>query len=201
MRVLLFIVTIICLGNCYATGGFYAGIGAGYSSIINIPQSGLSFANGSTGSQETPAFTTALYGGYNFNQIVGVQVDYNIAFNGQVSGYSINQQLFDAAVLLHLPFGIFTDTLKGFSLYAKGGIGYSNYDFDGQLITCTTCINLPSSTYAFIPVYGLGAEYSFSSLGIRAEWDYSGNVIAPNFGSNQVQLNSNMYLLSILYHF
>lgn len=199
MRLLLFIIVNIFIICCYAEGGFYAGIGAGYSDITNTPQSGLTFNNGSTQNQNTGTFSTALYGGYDFNRIVGLQLDYNILFNGQLPGYSINQQLVDAAVLVHLPFGFIADALTGFSLYAKGGVGYSAYTFNNQ--SCTTCVNPPSNANAIVPVYGAGAEYGFSNIGIRAEWDYSGNVNAPNLGKNQVGLDSNMYLLSILYHF
>jgi hypothetical protein len=128
-------------------------------------------------------------------------MDYSVAFNASAPTYTINQQLLDGVILLHLPFSIFADALSGFSLFAKGGLGYSVYTFNNQSANCATCVNPPSNASAYTPVYGLGAEYGFSSVGIRAEWTYSGKVTAPNIGYNQVQLNSNMYLLSILYHF
>ncbi len=57
---------------CYAEGGFYLGLGAGYASMTNIPQSSFSFNNGSFASQNVGSLATALYTGYDFNRIVGI---------------------------------------------------------------------------------------------------------------------------------
>jgi hypothetical protein len=186
---------------CYAEGGFYVGLGAGYASMTNIPQSSFSFNNGSFASQNVGSFATAIYAGYDFNRIVGLQIDYNVAYNGWASGFIENQQIFDGAVLVHLPFSIIADSLSGFSLYAKGGVGYSYYAFGQVSPSCTTCVYPPSNTSAMVPVYGLGAEYAFTSFALRAEWSHSGNVTATNFGNNQLLLDSNMYFISGLYRF
>jgi hypothetical protein len=201
MRKLFFILAIINIKWCYAEGGFYAGIGAGYSSINNVPQSGLTFSNGSAVSQNAGAFTGGIYGGYDFNRIVGVQLDYDVAFNGQTSSYNATGQIVDAAVLLHLPFGFIAEALNGLSVFAKGGIGYTTWGFGNVSANCATCLNPQNSASGIVPVYGFGIEYGLKNMGIRAEWDYSGNVSASNQGTNQVQLNANTYLLSILYHF
>ncbi|MCC2626136.1 MAG: OmpA-like transrane domain [Burkholderiales bacterium] len=186
----------------YAEGGYYLGLGAGYASMTNIPQNSFSFNNGSFASQNVGSFATAIYAGYDFNRIVGLQIDYNVAYNGWASGFIENQQLLDGAILVHLPFSIIADSLSGFSLYAKGGIGYSYYSFGQVSPTCTTCVFPPNDTSSAVPVYGLGAEYAFKDfIALRAEWSHSGNVTAANVGNNQLLLDSNMYFLSILYRF
>lgn len=202
MRKLLFAFAILSSWCCHAEGGFYAGIGGGYANITSIPQSGYIFNNGNSDSQNSGAIAAGIYGGYNFNHIIGVQGDYNLGFDAPAgSSYNVSQQLLDATLVLHLPFGFITDALRGFSLYAKGGLGYSVYGFSSVLQGCPTCVNPPDNTHAFTNVYGLGAEYQLNNLGVRAEWSASGNVTAPNMGSNQVQLNSTFYLVSILYYF
>lgn len=186
----------------YATGGFYAGIGAGYANISNTPLSGFNFNNGATSSQNTGAPALAFYGGYNFNRYIGVQVDYDFSFSTPIGGsYNTTNQLIDALAIVYLPFGIFTNSLSGFSLFVKGGIGYNDFKFSNVNPTCSTCINPPGEGYGIIPVYGIGAEYNFNPVGIRLEWVGDNNITIPNLGYNQVQANSNMYLLSVLYHF
>ncbi|MCC2644387.1 MAG: OmpA-like transrane domain [Burkholderiales bacterium] len=200
MRKLLFILAITA-NWCYAEGGFYAGLGAGYAYINNIPQSGFSFNNGSSSSQSVGSFATTIYAGYDFNNIVGLQIDYDVAYNGLPPSYSQGQQVTDGALILHLPFSIISASLKDFSLFAKGGIGYNYYSFGNISPNCATCVNPPNNISAFVPVYGLGAEYDFNSFAVRAQWNYNGSVTAANEGNDQLQLNSNMYLLSVLYRF
>ncbi len=203
MRKLLIIIAIINVWPAFAEGGFYAGIGFGYANIANTAQNNFTFNNGSSGTQNGPAPASTLYGGYDFNRYIGIQADYNVAYSAQIPGssYSVYQQLIGASVLLHLPFGLFSNALSGFSIFVKGGLDYSVFDFGNVSSTCSTCVNPPGTAYAVVPVYGLGAEYGFGNVGIRGEWNYNSNVMAPNFGSNQVQASSNMYLLSVLYHF
>lgn len=201
MRKFFFILAVINICLCYAEGGFYVGLGAGYASINNVPQSNFSFNNGTTGSQMVGSFATTVYAGYDFNNIVGLQVDYNVAYNALPPSYTEGQQLTDGAVLVHLPFSIMADSLKGFSLFAKGGLGYSYYSFGNINPSCTSCINPPNNTSAVVLVYGLGAEYNFNSFGVRAEWNSNGTVTVANQGNNQLLLDSNMYLLSMLYRF
>ena len=178
-------------------------IGAGYATLANATQGGYFFNNSTSGgTQSSSNIASTLYFGYDFNRYVGLQLDYNVAYAGQVAGsYNVNQQLINGAVLLHLPFGLFADALSGLSVFAKGGVGYSLYGFGVVNPTCTNCVNPPSQAYAFVPMYGAGIEYGFTNIGIRGEWNYSGSVIAPNLGSNQLVVSSNMFLLSVLYHF
>ena len=200
-RILLYIIAILTsIAN--AEGGFYVGIGAGYATVANAPQSGYTFNNLSGGTQSSSNFASTLYGGYDFNRYVGLEIDYNVAFSGQVaSSYNVNQQVINGVVVLHLPFGIFANALSGLSIFAKGGVGYSFLGFGAVNPSCTTCVNPPSIAAGFIPAFGAGVEYGFTNIGIRGEWNYNGSVTAPNLGSNQVAVSSNIFLLSVLYHF
>lgn len=198
-RLLVILCLFISACLCHAEGGFYVGIGAGYTSMTDIPLGSVD--NGSDSNQYIGAATAAVSGGYNFNHIVGVQLDYAIAYNAVGPGYNPTQQLVDAAVLVHLPFGFIISALSDFSLFVKGGVGYSTYAFNNIANNCTTCVNPPNGAYAVVPVYGLGAEYGFGPIGIKAEWDHSGDIMVPNQGRNQISISSNMYLLSVLYYF
>lgn len=186
-----------------AEGGFYMGIGTGYTSFNNTIQSGLTFDNGSTASQTTGNIASTLYFGYDFNHWLGVQGEYNVGYNTSVAGsYNVNQQLLGVSLLGHLPFSIFSSSLSGLSIFAKVG-----YDYDVMSFTntgpsnCSGCISMPNSAFAYLPIYGAGIEYGFTNIGIRAEWNITSNITASNMGQSLVTLNSNMYLISILYHF
>jgi hypothetical protein len=200
-RILLCIIAALA-ATLHADGGFYVGIGAGYAMLANSLQSSYTFNNLSGGTQSSNNFASTLYGGYDFNRYVGLEVDYNVAFSGQVANaYNVNQQVINGVVVLHLPFGLFANALSGLSIFAKGGLGYSSLGFGGVNPSCTNCVNPPSIAAGFIPAFGAGVEYGFTDIGIRGEWNYNGSVTAPNVGSNQVAVSSNMFLLSVLYHF
>ncbi|HLX53774.1 MAG TPA: outer membrane beta-barrel protein, partial [Aquella sp.] len=149
---------------CYAEGGFYIGLGGGYDSITNSPQNGLTFINGSGSSQNGGTFATTVFAGYNFNRIVGMELGYSVGYNGQTTTYNISQQLTDVTALVHLPFSFIADALSDFSLFARGGVGYSYYGFGNVSNNCVTCVTPPNSASTLVPVFGLGAEYRFTSL-------------------------------------
>lgn len=198
---LLAITTLLLSKVALADGGFYTGIGAGYANVNNTVQSPLTFSNGSSGSQSGGAVASTLYFGYDFNRFVGIQADYDIAFStSMANSYSSSEQVFGGSVLLHLPFSIFSDALSGLSVYAKGGVGYAIAGFSGQS-TCINCVNPPNTASAFAPLYGLGVEYGFTNVGYRLEWDGIGSIMSNNGGTSQVGVSSNLFLLSILYHF
>lgn len=197
---------LLCLcflsGIVVAEGGFYMGIGAGYADVTNTAQSPFQFSNSST-SLSGGSFASTLYAGYDFYRWLGIQIDYNAAWGaGFNNGSSLNQQLIGASLLFHLPFGIMSTALNGLSAYAKVGYDYNAVNFGGTNTGCSSCTNtLPSSSYGYTPLYGLGVEYGFKNIGYRLEWDYSGNLNAQNNGTNVVNTSSNSYLVSILYHF
>lgn len=208
MQKLLLLILISLTNFIFADGGFYMGIGAGYSSIDGAAQSPYQFNNGSTGSQVDGSFATALYLGYDFNRWIGIQADYNAAWGTSNSNsYTLNQQLLGGSVLFHLPFLVFSNSLSNWDVFAKVGGDYNAINFGNVNPSCSNCVNAPSSVNGFTPLYGAGIEYGSGNVGYRLEWDYAGSLMAANSNStgtsngNQLNMTSNTYLLSILYHF
>lgn len=201
MRKFSFILLFALSNFINADGGYYIGIGGGYSSLTGTVQSPYQFANTTSSSQSAGSFASTLYFGYDFNRWVGLQAEYNAAWAGQYSNsYSINQQLLGGSILLHFPFSVFSDSLNGLSVYAKGGYDYNAINFGAQS-SCSGCLSVPSAAYGSSPMYGLGAEYGFKNIGYRLEWDYAGALMATSGGNNLVSTTSNSYFVSILYHF
>jgi hypothetical protein len=185
-----------------AEGGFYVGVGAGYSSLTGTVQSPYQFTNTSSSSQTAGSFASQLYFGYDFYHWLGIQFDYNAAWGANyTNSYSLNQQLLGGSVLFHLPFSIFSDSLSGISAYTKLGYDYNAINF-GNTNSCNGCTNLNNAAYGYTPLFGLGAEWGLKNVGYRLEWDYSGGLMAQNnSGNNLVSTSSNSFLASIMYHF
>lgn len=186
-----------------AEGGFYIGIGAGYSGLTSTVQSPYQFNDGTNGSQTDGSFASTLYFGYDFNKIVGIQADYNAAWGTSNSNnsYTMNQQLLGGSILVHFPFSVISNSLSGLDVYAKGGLDYNATNFGNVNPGCSNCVNPPNSATGATPLYGAGIEYGFTNVGYRLEWDYSGSLMTTNQGNNQVSITSNSFFLSILYHF
>ena len=186
----------------FADGGFYTGIGAGYADVSNTTQNPQIFNNGTLGTQSGSTFASNLYFGYDFNRFIGVQAEYDVAFGATIANsYNAGQQLLGASLLVHLPFSLFSDMLSGVSVFAKGGYVYNTTTFGNVNQTCPNCVNPPTFANGFTPIYGLGAEYGFTNVGFRLEWDTTPAMVASNSNLSQVSVASNMFLLSILYHF
>lgn len=201
MHKIKFLTILGLTGSVYATGGYYVGIGAGYSSLTGTVQSPYVFNDGSTGSQSAASFASTFYFGYDFNKVIGVQFDYNAAWNAVGNSYNLNQQLLGGSALFHLPFSIISDSLAGLDVYAKGGLAYNAINFGNINPNGANCVYPPSSTNGISPLVGAGVEYGFKNVGYRLEWDYAGSIMSSNYGNNQVSTSSNSYLFSILYHF
>jgi hypothetical protein len=186
----------------FAEGGFYMGIGAGYASLNNNLQNNYVYNNGNSGNQTSGNVASTLYFGYDFNHYIGLQGEYNVAYDSTVANsYNVNQQLLGVSALLHLPFSLISDSLAGLSVFGKIGADYDVIGFSNVSPNCANCTNPPSSAFGYVPLYGAGIEYGQNNIGVRLEWDQSGNINASNMGSTQSIVNSNMYLISILYHF
>lgn len=192
--------TSILAGSTFAQGGFYAGIGGGYSSLNNQAQAPWTFNSGAT-SETGGAPAVMVYAGYDFNQIVGFEANYLAAINGSTSSYSATQQLLGGSLLVHFPFSIISDNLSGLSVFGRGGLDYNMINFSNIQNNCTTCVIPPGNTNGFTPRYGAGVEYGLKNIGYRLEWNYAGSLTATNQGSNEVNMSSSSFLISILYHF
>lgn len=191
---------LILTSTAFAQGGFYVGIGGGYSSLNNQAQSPWTFNSGST-SETAGAPAVMVYGGYDFNQVIGLEANYLAAINGSTSSYTATQQLLGGSLLVHFPFSIVSDNLSGLSVFGRGGFDYNMVNFSNIQNNCVTCVIPPGSVNSFTPRYGAGVEYGLKNVGYRLEWDYAGSLTATNQGSNEVNLSSSSFLISILYHF
>lgn len=195
-------ILLMLSGLAYAEGGFYTGIGLGYAGLDNTAQSNQIIGSGNSSSSVTSnAFATNIYFGYDFNHYIGVQEEYDVAYNSNVgNSYSANQQVFGTDILFHLPFSLFSNDLAGLDVFAKGGLGYEVFQFSGSN-GCPNCVDPAHQGGSFVPMYGAGVEYGFTNVGYRLEWDGIGSITNNNQGMSQVAMSSNMYLLSIMYHF
>jgi hypothetical protein len=193
---------LIIANMAFADGGYYVGIGAGYSNITANAVSPLEFTNPTTNAQDAQSFTSQLYFGYDLYKWLGLQLDYNVSWLGQYNNsYSVTQQTLGPSVLFHLPFSLFSDSLSGASVYTKLGYDYNAVNFD-NVGSCSACSSLNSSATGFSPLFGLGAELGFKHIGYRLEWDYLGGVMAKNnTGNNAINTSSSSFLASIMYHF
>lgn len=201
--------------NVYADSGFYVGVGAGYGSINTSTTNGYSYLDGSS-NQSGGSMLGSIYAGYDFSHYVGIQMDYdyiaNIQFSsgtnqttGTQNSFNVNQQMIDLAITGHLPFALFANSLSGISIFGKLGIGYTNVSFSGGAVASGQGLqyvqNLPSFGQSVVPVLGIGAEYGIDSVGIRVEYDYIGTTTVNTSNSNIMNINNNIGLISVFYHF
>lgn len=191
---------LLAVGTAFAEGGFYTGIGAGYANVTSAAQGALTNGAGTSQNASAGGVASNLYFGYDFNHFVGLQEEYDIAYSTNIGNTSVNQQIFGTSLLLHLPFSVFSNSLSGLSVFAKGGMAYEIAGL-GANSSCANCVNPASQNAAFTPIYGLGAEYGFTNVGYRLEWDGVAPIMNTNNGANQTNVSSNMFLLSIDYHF
>lgn len=201
--------------NAYADSGFYVGIGAGYGSISTSTTNGYSYLDGSS-NKSGGNMLGSIYAGYDFSHYVGVQMDYdyiaNIQFSSgtnQITGvqnsFNANEQIIDLAITGHLPFALFANSLSGISLFGKLGIGYTNVGFSGGAVGSGQGLsytqNLPSFAQSIVPILGIGAEYGIDSVGVRVEYNYIGTTTVSTNNSNIMNINNNIGLVSVFYHF
>ena len=209
------LLSIISLA-AFADSGTYIGISAGYGTINSSATNGFSFSDG-TGNKDGGTIAGGVFVGYDFNRYVGVQADYDYIANvnyttggstmtGAQSSINANQQILDLGIIGHLPFGLFANALSGLSIFGKLAMGYTTTSFDGGTMVSSgtagvNTVQLPSTASSFVPVVGLGTEYGWSSVGIRAEYDYIGNTAVTNNGQTLMNTNNGLTLVSVFYHF
>lgn len=200
----------------FADSGTYVGISAGYGTINSSATNGFSFSDG-TGNKDGGTMAGGVFVGYDFNRYLGVQADYDYIANvnyttggssvtGAQSSINANQQILDLGVIGHLPFGLFADSLSGLSIFGKLAMGYTTTSFDGGTMVSSgsaglNTVQVPSNASSFVPVVGIGAEYGWSSVGVRAEYDYIGNTVVTNNSQTLMNVNDGLALLSVFYHF
>lgn len=200
----------------YADSGTYIGISAGYGTTNSSATNGFSFSDG-TGNKSGGSMAGGVFVGYDFNRYLGVQADYDYianvnyttggnALTGAQSSINANQQILDLGIVGHLPFGLFANSLSGLSIFGKLAMGYTTTSFNGGTMISNgssglNAVQLPNNASSFVPVFGLGAEYGWSSVGIRAEYDYIGDTVVTNNNQTLMNVNNGLMLLSVFYHF
>jgi hypothetical protein len=185
--------------NVYADdSGFYVGIGPGYSTVSAKTQGSYSFNAGTANPATQNSVATTVFLGYDFNHFLGLEANYAITWNAQyANNFNLNQQLLGGDLLFHLPFNLVLDSLSGLDVFAKIGLYYNMYNLNNLSPSCQSCSTPNTLITGASALYGLGLEYGFENVGYRLEWNYS----PPIINNNALELNSNSYYLSILYHF
>ncbi len=192
----------ILIYHTEARDGFYVGLGAGYANINSASQGALNYRNGENGQKNVGSIASTTYGGFDFNDYIGLQLEYDVTYGGNVANsFSISQQLAGLGLLLSFPFERLSYRLRTLSIYAKGNMNYSMLNFYNINTSCTNCVNTSNSSTLFLPSYGAGLEYNLRVVGLRFEWDYNTSNTATYNGMNQVAITSNLFLISVLYHF
>lgn len=190
---------ILCfiVHNSFATGGWTTGAGIGIGFVNMNTLNTLTYNDGSY-TKSSNSMGTTIFAGYNFNNYVGLEVNYNVIYNSQTTNFYLTTQIIGLEIVGKLPLYIIHNNLKNITLFAKIGDAYTNFGFSNITSYCSNCINVSEMTYGFPLIYGAGIEYSFQNIGYRFEW------MQLNLGSNfnsQITLQPNLLLLSILYNF
>lgn len=160
--ILLSSVTLVGVANA-ATPGAYAGIGLG-ASTLRTPNSYYFHAN--TNSRERGGLGGRVFGGYNFNENMGLEAGFatyaKSTFKGSSNGSNSSVKYgLNAASLVakgYLPFG------TGFNGYALAGLAevqnQVRYSNGGVPLAVTAGFkNGTTNYYSIRPQYGLGVSY------------------------------------------
>ncbi|HVY04515.1 MAG TPA: outer membrane beta-barrel protein [Burkholderiales bacterium] len=161
------------------TGG-YIGVGIGQSRIdLDENEINSAFASlglGATTSVDKTDIGFKVYGGYQFNRNVALELGYTDF--GKFTSHSIvtsggsgtldaewKAYAVDLSVLGILPLG-----QSGASLFVRGGGGAYKLKFDATAVGPGGTASTSESKSGFAPLLGLGATYDFTpNFGVRAE--------------------------------
>ncbi len=153
--------------------GFYVDLGAGMANTNYFNTSG------NTG-------TLRIDGGYNFTDIIGIQLGANNYFDtsmtsSQLGNYSVNGYGFDFSVIPNIPIG----TNNQVNIFFRLGAGYDS-------------MSAPvGNTNSFVDVEGMGVRYDISAhLGVSAQWIARGLLASPqpaNYSQNDFLANVGFY--------
>ena len=185
-----------------ATPGAYIGLGLG-ASRIESPNQFLVTGTNINSSRKLGGFGGRVFGGYNFNQYVGIEAGFNqYAQSKYTSTDTINHasatlkytmNTLDVVGKAYLPI---SDT--GFNLYGLGGVARVN---STQKLDVSQpglkSFHKEETTHKFRPVYGLGASYDVTPQ-VTTNLEFSrmqGN------GSKSNVPSANMVTLGVAYNF
>ena len=162
--------------------GFYVGLGYGMTSFTD-GDFGKEFDNFKVAPDNDTDSGFKLYGGYKFNEIVGVEgsyvnygtMDFKYTENG--SGTATEIKPWSLNVAANLGYDFFDDQLRPFAL---AGLGYVAYGQSGQQ-------DLYSTDSSLAGVFGLGVEYTptlFQGVGFRLAYDSSITAVTMTYSDS-----------------
>lgn len=177
MKKLLTILGVLATTAAYAKvpdQGFYLDAGAGVASISYYGNSG----------------TTGLLridGGYNINQIIGVQLGVNNYFsssitNNQLGNYTVSGYGYDLSFIPNIAIG----TNAPVNVFFRLGGGYDNMN------------SSIGNNSGFVDVLGAGVRYDISShLGITGQWIGRGLLVQ----SSPINYSQNDFIANVGFYF
>jgi OmpA-OmpF porin, OOP family len=161
--------------------GWYAGIGLGQSKASCTGLSGTGI-----GCDDTDA-SLGLYGGYQFNRYLGIELGYadlgEVNASGPGTTASVGAKGFELSGTATLPFS------QEFAGYAK--LGVFRWDLDASAWgTAGRAFTVSESGTDL--TYAMGVKYDFpgSGVGVRAQWQRYNNIGSEITGTSNVDVFS-----------
>lgn len=192
-----------------ATTGAYVGGGLGGSRLET--SNNFLFPKGSSDqSRQIGGLGGRVFGGYNFNQYVGVEAGLahyaQSKYDSRVTGFSdqvkYNMNAFDVVGKGYLPLGE-----SGFNLYGFGGAALVNSKFENNVQFIGANHNVKKTQNKVRPIVGIGASYDIPQTNLTTNLEYShiqgtGNTKITNGLVNSSAIpNADMVTLNLAYNF
>jgi len=183
--------------------GYYVGLGYGMTGFSD-GDFGQEFNNFKVTPDNDTASGFKLYGGYKFNEIVGVEGSYinygkmDFKYTEGGTGTATEIKPYSLSVAANLGYDFLDDQLRPFAL---AGLGYVGYGQSGQ--------KLYTTDGSFATTIGLGVEYTpnlFQGVGFRLAYDTAITAVTVTYPNttkdDKAFLQSvNMISLSAQYRF
>lgn len=157
----------------FADRGFYVGASAGRSDFgVGAGDLGLT-----TGSADDSDTAYKIFGGYNFNKNIGVELAYvdlgEVSFNGTVGATPVNGKIDTQGFNIS---AVFTAPINDrFSIFGKVGA----FAWDADFAASSAAVRATASGSSTDFSAGLGAAYNFNkNLSVRTEYEYFDDVDA-----------------------
>lgn len=162
---------IILLSSPTLAQGVYIGAGGGFDSVSHDQDDGT---NASTNKNDD-ADIIKVFAGYNFNDILGVEVSYNDLGNSSTFyAPDFNAQQND--VKSYVVAAVARKNLGPVEVFGKAGISFLEYDYKATDPT-TAASNGTAGPNSDELYYGIGLQKEiWNGFGLRAEYEYFGEV-------------------------
>jgi len=172
--------SIAAIGSTCFAENFYAGIGAGRTSFDNDLCNDVEAIPGvGPGSCDDSDTAWKLFGGYQFNKNIAVEISYidlgDFSFDNTVIDIDADVDAFAIDAVGILPLN------DMFSLHGRAGI--ARWDLNGDSNILGTTVDFDDNGTDFH--YGLGGTFNVTEqIGIRAEWERIEDVDADIYTAN-----------------